>query len=234
MLVKPDKYLQMQREFQVSQLARQCRLQNVLGFRQAYLGYNHVAFEYKLYQYDLREYLRIKRDHRQLPSIFTQIAKGIEELHRWGIIHRDLKPDNVVVSLRPLKVKIIDFDRSVNLAVGTKGTFVGTEGYYPFKPQLDDGSTKWDIWALGAMILEADLEVDVYRRVDNERMAQNLCEQHLKRNDVSQELKEVLKMTVMAAQAVDIEKLEVIMPLIPRMRFLQHKDTTGRMIRDAL
>ena len=84
------------------------------------------------------------------------------------------------------------------------------------------------------MILEADLEVDVYRRVDNERMAQNLCEQHLKRNDVSQELKEVLKMTVMAAQAVDIEKLEVIMPLIPRMRFLQHKDTTGRMIRDAL
>jgi serine/threonine protein kinase len=51
-----------------------------------------------------------------------------------GIVHRDLKPDNIVVSLRPLKVKIIDFDRSMNYTVGTKGTFVGTDGYYPFKP----------------------------------------------------------------------------------------------------
>ena len=81
-----------------------------------------------------------------------------------------------MLSLRPLKVKVIDFDRSVNHAVGTRGSFVGTEGYYPYKPQLEDGSTKWDIWALGAMILEADLEKDQNSRGDNERVAQNLCQ----------------------------------------------------------
>lgn len=90
-------------------------------------------------------------------------------------MHRDLKPDNIVLSLRPLKVKIIDFDRSVNMGVETKGTFVGTEGYYPYKPNLEDGSPKWDIWALGAMILEADLEKDKYYNITNEREAQNIC-----------------------------------------------------------
>ena len=90
-------------------------------------------------------------------------------------MHRDLKPDNIVLSLRPLKVKIIDFDRSVNMGVETKGTFVGTEGYYPYKPNLEDGSPKWDIWALGAMILEADLEKDKYYNITNEREAQSFC-----------------------------------------------------------
>ena len=84
-------------------------------------------------------------------------------------------PDNVVLSLRPMKVKIIDFDRSFSMAVGTKETMVGTDGYYPFKPNMDDGSPRWDVWSLGAMILEADMEKDHYLNVDSERVAQSLC-----------------------------------------------------------
>ena len=72
-------------------------------------------------------------------------------------------------------MKIIDFDRSFSMAVGTKGTMVGTDGYYPFKPNMDDGSPRWDVWALGAMILEADMEKDQYLNIDSERAAQNLC-----------------------------------------------------------
>ena len=37
-------------------------------------------------------------------------------------------------------------------------------------------------------------------------------------------------MTVMAVQASDSEKLEAIMPLIPRMRLLKYKDTQGKII----
>ena len=59
----------------------------------------------------------------------------------------------------------------MNMGVASKGTFVGTEGYYPYKPQLEDGDPRWDVWALGAMILEADMEKDEYLRVDNERVA---------------------------------------------------------------
>ena len=47
----------------------------------------------------------------------------------------------------------------------------GVLGYYPYKTMMDDGNEKWDVWALGAMILEADLETDVYLNVDSERVA---------------------------------------------------------------
>ena len=66
------------------------------------------------------------------------------------------------------------------MAVATKGTMVGTDGYYPFKPNMDDGSPRWDVWALGAVILEADMEKDQYLNIDSERAAQNLCQKHLR------------------------------------------------------
>ena len=69
------------------------------------------------------------------------------------------------------------------------------------------------------MILEADLEKDEYIRVDNERVAQNVCEKHLKRGDVNEELKEVLRKTILAVNVVHIECLDKLMPLIARLKF---------------
>ena len=45
-------------------------LKNVIGLKGVHLGFNHVAFAYERHDFDLREYLRNKRDHRQLPQIF--------------------------------------------------------------------------------------------------------------------------------------------------------------------
>ncbi len=86
-----------------------------------------------------------------------------------GYNHRDLKHENLMLSFKPVKAVLIDFTRSYPLTQSTKGTVRGTEGYFPEKEQLRDGSTKWDIWSLGAMILEADLERNEYLRVKNER-----------------------------------------------------------------
>jgi len=44
MLAKPEVYIRMQKEYQVSRMARVNRLQHVLGLKQSYLAYNHVAF----------------------------------------------------------------------------------------------------------------------------------------------------------------------------------------------
>lgn len=93
-------------------LAKNYKLKYVLGLDDVYLGYNHLAFSYKKYDMDFRQYLQKERNYKQLPEIFAMIAKGLIELHKAGFVHRDLKPENVVVSLRPLRVKIIDFDRA--------------------------------------------------------------------------------------------------------------------------
>jgi serine/threonine protein kinase len=61
-------------------------------------------------------------------------------LHNLGYIHRDLKPENIVLSLdRPIRVALIDFDRSLpKTNVGHTGTR-GTPSYEPEKTRWHDG-----------------------------------------------------------------------------------------------
>jgi len=40
----------------------------------------------------------------------------------------------------------------------TIGHVRGTPGYFPLRDEWRNGSTKWDMWALTAMILEADMD----------------------------------------------------------------------------
>ena len=82
------------------------------------------------------------------------------------------------------------------------------------------------------MILEADLEKDEYLRVDNERVSQNVCEKHLKQGDVNEELKEVLRKTILAVNVVHIESLDKLMPLIARLKFRALKDIKSKMMRE--
>jgi len=62
-----------------------------------------------------------------------------------------------MINLRPLKVTLIDFDISYLRVAMTSGGNKGTPGYYPLRPNLKDGSTAWDAWAVAAIILESDM-----------------------------------------------------------------------------
>jgi serine/threonine protein kinase len=79
-----------------------------------------------------------------------------------------LKPDNIVLNLEPLNVVVIDFDASCLDSTKTISTIKGTKGYYPNWKGTRDGKEDWDIWALGAMILEANLPPDEYYNVNSE------------------------------------------------------------------
>lgn len=93
----------------------------------------------------------------------------MESLHQLGYVHRDLKPDNIVITLRPLKATLIDFDIAQLRVAMTSGQVKGTPGYYPVRPNLKDGSTAWDIWAIAAIILECDMRPGEYYGVSTDR-----------------------------------------------------------------
>ena len=80
-------------------------------------------------------------------------------------VHRDLKPDNIMLNLDPLEVRVIDFDRAVPAFESTKGIVKGTGGYFPQASEWQNGSHKWDIWAVAAIICESDMPKDAYLKV---------------------------------------------------------------------
>jgi serine/threonine protein kinase len=122
---------------------------------------------YKTFETDFRDYLWKERDPRQLARILIQVGQGLKELHNLGYVHRDLKPENIVLNLKPLEVRLIDFGRSMFREETTIDSEFGTPGYVPFRPQLQDGDPAWDIWAFAMIILESDLEHNVYLKVNS-------------------------------------------------------------------
>ena len=83
-----------------------------------------------------------------------------------------MKPDNVVIRRKPLTAAIIDYERAYLTTETTKGTVVGTPGYFPFASQMKNGSWRWDAWAFAAMILEADMKKGEYKIVMSDRAGQ--------------------------------------------------------------
>jgi hypothetical protein len=74
---------------------------------------------------------------------------------------------------------VIDFNRAISRETLTLGHVRGTPGYFPIRENWRNGSTKWDIWALVAMILEADMDHRAYYRCGSELETKNRARKHL-------------------------------------------------------
>lgn len=99
------------------------------------------------------------------------MVEGLKQLKNLGYVHRDLKPENIVLNLaQPLRVALIDFGTAILLSAETKGSKFGTLGYYPEKSckQWKDASEYWDLWAMGAIIMEADMPFGKYKNTYDE------------------------------------------------------------------
>lgn len=53
-------------------------------------------------------------------KIFSQIVKGVHALHQNWFFHRDIKPTNILINLKDLSVKLIDFSQTVRFSSDTK------------------------------------------------------------------------------------------------------------------
>ena len=99
---------------------------------------------------NLEEWLDEHGEEKDRFDIAIQLTKILKKIHAEGIVHQDLKAGQImVVSDRPLKIVLTDFDWSV-----FKGKVVRKVGS-PWHGYVDDKpSEKTDIFTLGIMICE--------------------------------------------------------------------------------
>jgi len=85
---------------------------------------------------------------------------------------------------------------------------LGTPGYMPNFINLKDGSTRWDVWAIAAIILEADMEPGAYRTACNERGSISRAEQHIREDETSGFLRRLLNHTMLRSRDDEIDGLK--------------------------
>ena len=94
---------------------------------------------------------------RESISILTQIAKGLEAIHKCGIVHRDLKPENILLSKSGV-AKITDFGVAGlggETTLTRAGSLVGTAKYIPPEfIETGECDLRGDIFAWGVIAYE--------------------------------------------------------------------------------
>jgi len=89
----------------------------------------------------------------------------------------------------------------------TSGGNRGTPGYFPNKPNLKDGSTSWDVWAMAAIVLESDMRPGEYFGVSTERNAMQKEVEHIKEKETSPALRVLLSHTLQRTEIHTMEGL---------------------------
>ena len=85
-----------------------------------------------------------------------------------------------------------------------------------------DGSTKWDIWAVAAIILECDMDNDAYRSCKDEADTKRRLKKHLQ-NNVCKHLKLVMKEVIMIDDDSKIMGLDTIKDIVKDIKFKCYK-----------
>ncbi len=91
--------------------------------------------------------------------VATHVADGLAEAHRKGIVHRDIKPDNIIVSVRYVKVLDFGIAKQIGTAADkglTQGNVViGTPHYMsPEQAMGKNVDSRTDMFSLGTVLYE--------------------------------------------------------------------------------
>ena len=87
-------------------------------------------------------------------DITQQLLQAVDFLHTNDVVHRDIKPDNIMLTLEPLCLKLIDFNIAQDLSQnpdlkGTNGVRVWSA---PETRSLFNYHRSCDLWSVGCIL----------------------------------------------------------------------------------
>lgn len=105
------------------------------------------------------------RERKEREVVLGRIVEALDYLHAAGVSHRDLKPDNILITHKGNRVKIIDFGLGDSDEFIVYKSSVGTEGFGAPEQREEktrEAAMSADIYALGK-IMELMLPERRYR-----------------------------------------------------------------------
>ena len=125
----------------------------------------YLVMEY-IEGHDLRQEIveGVNMAEKTAMQLLKDVLEALKTVHEKGIVHRDIKPDNIRRRDSDNKIVLIDFGAikevasqriSQNKRYASKTISIGTEEYMPPEQAAGRPKLSSDIYALGAMVIEA-------------------------------------------------------------------------------
>ncbi len=135
----------------------------------------------------------------QVTELLQEVLSILEYIHTQGLIHRDIKPSNLIRRQQNNKLVLIDFGAvkqawtqviteggktSTNYAFGVAATIaIGTPGYTPPEQERGVPRPNSDIYALGAIAIQAITGLDPTQILEDHETGEMLWQHHAQVSD---------------------------------------------------
>ena len=127
-----------------------------------------------------------------------------------------------MLTFKPLKAYVVDFKQACMRRALTTGPPRAGVCYGPLRPNLKDGSLTWDVWAIVAMMVEADMKPGQFLVAAGHQGNLKNMKDHCDLQSTCSGLKRVFSNTIARAETSTMETLGWVKKSVGTINFSKY------------